>query len=261
MLATDIKNFGPLCHGTSSKFLEGILKDGLKPRNCTPDGSVCRFSTWGGRLTSEEDRVYLGVRGNDICERAAGEASKGTRGKQVVLEIDESKLDPDKLSYDEDYKAEDYDFKGRLLGRDRREAITRCKELEEKEQLHEGSIFYGVDFDDCVKRKFGPNWRLRLWTPLFLPGKYYYDKEKPRDSVVTTMRIEFYELMKEVMDFCEEHDIVELDKSLPQWANSAMGTGSFTYKGTVPPEAIVSYKEFVTDPEMKEIPYWKEVKL
>jgi hypothetical protein len=96
------------CHGTSSKFVNSILKYGLLPRKT--DG--VRPSAYEGELESRNlDSVYLSIWLNSIpgfCNVAAENAAKKFGGEPVVVNV---KLDPDDFDRyvrDEDSWSDDY---------------------------------------------------------------------------------------------------------------------------------------------------------
>jgi len=96
------------CHGTSSKFLNSILKYGILPRKT--DG--IRPSVYSGHLESKHiDSVYLSRWEDSIpgfCLIAARNAAEKFGGEPVVVNV---KLDPDdfdRLLRDEDSYLDDY---------------------------------------------------------------------------------------------------------------------------------------------------------
>jgi len=101
-MITNIETWNPFCHGTVSRFEEGIKKEGLKPRQC--DGDVCRQSVYEGKLESQPDRVYLARLEPSLgtCLSSAGRAMEKFDGKPVVFGISLKREDEGKLDSDED---------------------------------------------------------------------------------------------------------------------------------------------------------------
>ncbi len=84
-LLPKLQDFQPFCHGTSSIFLDKIRREGLKPRNV--DRTCVRESCWVGKDESQDNLVYLAVRGQDHCTLAAENAVERVGGKPIVLHV------------------------------------------------------------------------------------------------------------------------------------------------------------------------------
>lgn len=84
-----------LYHGTTEKYLADITTSGVCPRGKTGEGN------WKHSCDSHPDAVYLSVA---YALYFAHAALKDTtdKSKLVVLEIDESQLEPERLRADED---------------------------------------------------------------------------------------------------------------------------------------------------------------
>lgn len=82
-----------LYHGTSAKYLDKILKEGLRPRNFT------KVSNWDHTVASHPDMVYL-----TSCYPVyfAQSATKDWQEKLVICRIKKSKLKRSLLRPDED---------------------------------------------------------------------------------------------------------------------------------------------------------------
>jgi len=82
-----------LYHGTSTLFLDSILKEGLKPRKETG------ISNWVPHLESHPDFVYLGTRrdAESMGGRGYDEQMTNGKGHQVIIEVevDTKNLYPD----------------------------------------------------------------------------------------------------------------------------------------------------------------------
>ncbi|MBT3836574.1 hypothetical protein HOD05_00600 [Candidatus Woesearchaeota archaeon] len=92
-----------LIHGTSGKFLDDIMKNGLKPRKLTGNDS---WGHWGCDLISNSDLIYFG---NLATARHAARNCAGKFGIplvyiQVVLDVADLVPDEDW----EDYGAKDW---------------------------------------------------------------------------------------------------------------------------------------------------------
>lgn len=84
-----------LYHGTTEKYLTDIIKHGLRPRAATGLGN------WKHSCDSHPDAVYLSVAYALYFAHAALTDTTDT-SRLVVLEIDETKLEPTLLRADED---------------------------------------------------------------------------------------------------------------------------------------------------------------
>lgn len=230
-MVTEPKTWGPLCHGTSTIYFPSIMKNGLQPRQCaTDEGGTCRTSTWGEHLASKKDRVYLGVKGNDICEHASWRAAvdkclpRTGCGEQLLLEIDPEALDKNRLTYDEDSKADGWNGYDRLIyeRKESEESCDRYFRMNDKHKFGSREACIEADYELTVGR---------LWNPLALPGECVNDK-------CDIVRTESYGKMIEIANNCTKNELDRENRKLPEWVKSAMGAGSIAYEGTVPPTAI-----------------------
>jgi hypothetical protein len=82
-------------HGTSSRFLDRILRDGIKPRGTSKKGN------WDHTIESNPKAVYLTQAYSLYYAWCSVNAKKDEPG--LILEINPHKLNPFKLSPDEDF--------------------------------------------------------------------------------------------------------------------------------------------------------------
>ena len=91
-------------HGTSTNiWYEGIKQKGLIPRNIT--GSSGSFGSGNIAFLSYDDHVYLATDPDAATRTAAKQAARQHGGKPLIIRIETTGLDPDKLEPDEDTDA------------------------------------------------------------------------------------------------------------------------------------------------------------
>ena len=198
----------PMCHGTSTAFINYIMNLGLEPRQCTDTG-FCRPSNWTGELVSRPDRVYLGHGQTAHCARASSKAQKEVGGLGVVLTVNDV---PDKNNLDMD---EDYVFRWKRLFAiggggiiDKRMLISDYKTRKEVCKKTQ-------DPEKCIKIAFE-----FIYTPDDV------DREVFEDDMVN------------VMEKCEPEEVHSFFEGLPDWSKSLAMMRTVGYKGTIPPELL-----------------------
>lgn len=90
-------------HGTSTNlWYDGIKQKGLQPRSAT--GSSGSYGSTNVNALSHDDLVYLATDPDAATREAAIQAAKKHGGEPLIIRIDTTGLDPDKLAPDEDTK-------------------------------------------------------------------------------------------------------------------------------------------------------------
>jgi hypothetical protein len=84
-----------LYHGTSSRHLKSILRNGIKPRGL-------RRGNWGDRYASRPDHVYL----TETYAYYYALSATGAKSNPLIIEVDVDRLDEDSLFPDEDSVAQ-----------------------------------------------------------------------------------------------------------------------------------------------------------
>lgn len=136
-----------LYHGTSERFLDSILSNGITPRGKTKSNWSCE---------SRSDLIYLSVAYPFYFAFSALKEEE----KVVVIEIDSKKLDVDKFLPDEDFLGQLYGIEKTIEFRDNLELYSN--QYEDSLNNLGNCAYYSIIKPSCISKYVIFDWKKRM---------------------------------------------------------------------------------------------------